>query len=133
MRYKYTEEQLLKDLSFLNNRSNTCYIRILFDVRNKRGYTDEKVKLFREKCAEYKEMFPRLVFWCGRNLYNWKVDYEFDYKPVCEEKYSSVCPPKYIDDWFPWLYASLNNGKIREMKKNDQNVDILLLDFVNID
>ena len=38
MKYDYTEEQLLKDLSFLNNRSNQCYIRMIYDVRNKNGY-----------------------------------------------------------------------------------------------
>jgi hypothetical protein len=50
-------------------------------------------------------------------------------EPTCEENYSSVMPPKWLDDWFPWLYAKLNNRKILS-KGTDK--DILLIDFVNI-
>lgn len=127
MKYKYSEEQLYKDLNFLNNRCNQCYIRVLYDVRSKKQYKDSD--LFKERCKELEQKFPNLIFWCGRNLYNWNVDYEFKYKPTCIEKYSSVCPPKYLDDWFPWIYAKLNNKKIR---KKEFDSEILLIDFVNI-
>ena len=50
-------------------------------------------------------------------------------EPTCSESYSSVCPPKIIDDWWPWLFAYLNNKKIKE---KGTNKDILLIDFVNI-
>ena len=129
LRYKYTEDDLIKDLTFLNNRTEQCYIRILYDVRTKNGYTEEEAQLFRDKCKEYEEMFPRLTFWCGRNIVNWTVEYDFSYKPKCIEKYSSVCPPKYLDDWYPWIYAKINNKKIKQMKLD---ADILLFDFVNI-
>ena len=129
MVYDYTEEQLLEDLRFINNRFSQCYVRMIHEVRTKKGYTDESVELFRKKCSEYLEMFPNIVFWCGRNLFNWEVDYDFGKEPTCEEKYSSVCPPKYLDDWFPWMYAKLNNSKIRGMGHDSE---ILLIDFVNL-
>ena len=128
-RYKYSEEDLYKDLSYLNNKVELCYIRVVYDARNRWSYSKHNADLFREKCKELEEKFPNLMFWCGRNLYNWEVEYEFWFEPTCEEKYSSVCPPKYLDDWFPWLYAKINNKKIMKMKHDSE---ILLIDFINI-
>ncbi len=125
--YKYSRYDLFKDLAWLNE--NGCALRILHEARTKGQYTEESVRRFRELCAEIEVKFPNLKMWCGRNMYDWAIDYDFPYKPTCEEKYSSVCPPKYIDDWYPWIYARLNNGKI---KKTEHKAEILLIDYVNI-
>jgi hypothetical protein len=71
--------------------------------------------------------FPNLKFICGRELPSWDKIADV---PELEliEKYSSVCPPKIIDDWWPWLYAKLHNKKNKE-KYSDKN---LLIDYVNI-
>ncbi len=127
--YKYNEEDLFKDLTFLNNRANTCYIRVLHEVRNKKKYTDHEIEEFQMFCERLEKEFPRLKFWCGRNLVDWSVDYKFRNEPTCDEKYSSVCPPKIIDDWVPVLYAKLKNRKIR---KEGTDKDILLIDFVDL-
>lgn len=126
--YEYTEEQLFKDLAFLNNRADTCYVRVLHEVRCKKKYTPHETEEFQMFCEKMEKAFPRLKFWCGRNLVDWTVDYKFKNEPTCEEKYSSVCPPKVIDDWIPVLYARLKNRKIR---KEGTDKDILLIDFVN--
>jgi hypothetical protein len=127
--YKYNEEDLFKDLTFLNNRANTCYIRVLHEVRSKKKYTDHEIEEFQMFCERLEKEFPRLKFWCGRNLVDWSVDYKFRNEPTCDEKYSSVCPPKIIDDWVPVLYAKLKNRKIR---KEGTDKDILLIDFVDL-
>ena len=127
--YKYNEEDLFKDLTFLNNRVNTCYIRVLHEVRSKKKYTDHEIEEFQMFCERLEKEFPRLKFWCGRNLVDWSVDYKFRNEPTCDEKYSSVCPPKIIDDWVPVLYAKLKNRKIR---KEGTDKDILLIDFVDL-
>ena len=127
--YKYTEEDLFKDLTFLNNRADTCYIRVLHEVRNKKKYTDHEIEEFQMFCERIEKEFTRLKFWCGRNLVDWSVDYKFKNEPTCDEKYSSVCPPKIIDDWIPVLYAKLKNRKIR---KEGTDKDILLIDFVDL-
>ena len=129
MVYNISEDNLMSDLEFLNNRVNPPYIRILHEVRRKKDYTKKEIKLFREFCDMLVHKFPKLKFWCGRNLYNWEVDFAFDENPTCEEKYSSVCPPKILDDWFPYLFAKMNNHKI---KAQGTDKDILLIDFVNI-
>ena len=126
--YDYTEEDLFKDLMFLNNGTETCYIRVLNEVRCKKKYTTHEIEDFQVFCEKLEKKFPRLKFWCGRNLMNRDVDYKFKNEPTCEEKYSSVCLPKIIDDWIPVLYAKLKNRKIR---KEGTDKDILLIDFVN--
>ena len=124
-----TLDSVMGDLSYLNEKGDVS-IRILHDVRTKKKYTEENVRLFKETCAKLESMFTNLKFWCGRNLYKWNFDYNFDYKPECLEKYSSVCPPKYIDDWWPFIYARFNNKRIRR-EFADGGADILLIDFVN--
>ena len=127
--YDYGEEQLFNDLRFLNDRTEQCYIRVLHEVRSEKKYTEHETEMFQSFCKKLEKTFPRLKFWCGRNLVNWIVDYRFKNEPTCEEKYSSVCPPRIIDDWVPIIYAKLNNKKIR---KAGTNKDILLIDFVNL-
>jgi hypothetical protein len=126
--YNYSSISLASDLEWLNNQSDQVYIRILHEVRSEKEYTKESVDYFVDQIISYQCNFTNLKFWCGRNLYNWKCDYEFPYKPSCEEKYASVCSPKLIDDWYPRLFAYLNNKKII---KEGTDKDILLIDFVN--
>ena len=74
------------------------------------------------------KQYSNITFWGGTNLYNGARDYRFDYNPTVDDKYASVAPPKILDDWYPRLYAKLNNKKIL---KRTCNKDILLIDFVN--
>lgn len=127
--YKYTWEMLMNDLTFLNTRGD-CYVRVLHEIRNKTQRKESTIGTFQKYIFYLEQRFPHIHWWCGRNLYNWEYDYNFDSpKPTCTEKYSSACPPKYLDDWYPWLYAKLNNEKILQQGTTD---DILLIDFVNI-
>lgn len=127
--YKYTWDMLINDLHWLNAKED-CYVRVIHEVRNKKQYNHYSCYWFKVFCGFAQTNYPNIKFWCGRNLYNWEYDYHFDSpEPTCTEKYSSVCPPKYLDDWFPWFYARLNNEKIFKQGTTD---DILLIDFVNI-
>ncbi len=126
--YDYNLIQIYSDLDMIN-RWGDCSVRILHEARNKKQYSGFSLDCFREFCRHLEEKYTGIKFFCGRNLYNWNVDYEFEYKPSMEEKYSSVCPPKYLDDWFPWIYARLNNRKNLE---EGTDADILSIDFVNI-
>ena len=129
--YEYDIVRLLNDLLWLDTRGD-CYVRVLHEVRNKKQYTDFSKEYFIAFCERMRQRYPNIHFWCGRNLYNWEYDYQFGpqkKEPTCTEKYSSVCPPKYLDDWYPLLYAKINNKRIKETGTND---DILLIDFVDI-
>lgn len=127
MLYKYAIEDLLYDLGLLNDVPDEIYIRIIHEARTKKEYTKENIEKFMDYALMLKNRFHKLKFWCGKNLYNWETDYEFPDKPTCEEKYASVCKPKWLDDWWPWLFARLNNKKI---VKQGTDKDILLIDYI---
>lgn len=127
MEYKISREKLHEDLSYINSKGD-CYLRVLHEVRDKKSYTDESIRRFKSFCLEIEDEYKNIKMFCGKNLYNYQTDYEFSNHPSCLELYSSVCPPKWLDDWFPRLYALFNNKKNVE-KGTDK--DILLIDFVN--
>ena len=126
MKYNIDSSELNENLNWLNNKGD-CYVRLIHEVRRKSQYTALAKICFQGFCF-YVLKYSNIKWWCGRNLYNWDFDYDFGPEPTCEENYSSVMPPKWLDDWFPWLYAKLNNRKILS-KGTDK--DILLIDFVN--
>lgn len=124
--YNYKLSQLQDDLKWLNGKKDVA-VRLLLDTRTKKSYTEEQRTWFDSSCRIWEEMFPHIQFWCGRNLYNWEVEYNFQTEPSCEEKYSSVCKPRIWDNWWPRFFAWRNNKKI---KKEGTTKDFLLIDFV---
>ena len=124
--YEITEQQLIDDLEFLDSKGD-CMVRILHEARTKKQYEPSK-PFFQSFCYKIKSDFPQISFWCGRNLYDWQKDYDFGDEPSCEERYSSVCPPKLLA-WWPWQWAILHN---REVREKGTESEILLMDFVDI-
>ena len=125
--YDITLVELLDSLAWLNKKKNVA-VRILLDVRSKKQYTPEQCSLFNDFCKSIEEKYKNIKFWEGRNLYDWKVEYEFSYCPTVKGAYSSVCSPRLIDDWWPRLYAKINNKKVLQ---EDTDKDYLMIDFVN--
>lgn len=116
------------DLEYLNSKTDVL-IRLIYEVRTKKQYCDSsRIFCFKHFCKNFEDKYPNLKCWCGRNLYNLDVEYEFKYSPSYKEIYSSVCSPKLIDDWYPRWFAKNNNKNIDE---NSVQEDILLIDFVN--
>jgi len=126
--YNISEKDLFESLEYLNLKGDV-YVRILHEVRTKKQYTEESIENFVDFIIKLQCRFSNIKFWCGRNLYNWNKDYKFpEPELTCSESYSSVCSPKIIDDWWPWLFAIRNNKKFF---KEGTDKDILLIDFVN--
>lgn len=119
---EYDYDEVLKTLSFLNGCED-CIVRILHESRNKEQYNPDR---FREYCSSLEKSFPKIKFFCGRNLYNWKVTYNFRNYYTVKEYYASVCKPQLIDDWWPWLFAKFNNKNIPEYIEEE----ILLIDYI---
>jgi len=128
-KYKISDEQLADDLDFINSTKDS-YVRVLLEIRNQKAYTDHQREMFRQWCDKVVKDYPNIIFWCGRSLVNYtNPDYIFKNNPSCEEKYSSVCKPLWVDDWCPWIYAKLHN---KENIQTGTDKNILLIDFVNI-
>lgn len=127
--YCHTASQIYEDLAWLNEQGD-CWVRVIHEVRTLRQYKNRNRKLFSHFCCRLENEYTGIHFWCGRNMYGWDYDYRFhDYEPTCDERYASVCPPKLIDDWWPWLFARLHN---RDILATGTQKDILLIDFVDI-
>ena len=127
--YNMKTGNLWDDLKWLDQKGDV-FIRVLHEVRTKEQYTAESIKLFKSFCLDKTEEYYNTVFWCGRNLYNWEVDYWFDKDPSCEETYGSVVSgKKWLYGWWPWLYAVTHNKAI---KAQGTDKDILLIDYVDV-
>ena len=119
---------LCEDLYFLNVKGDSS-VRILLDIRNKKDYTAYQIERFVTYCKIFEATYPNIKFYGGSNLYNGKTEYKFEYNPTIDDKYASVAKPKYLDDWYPWIYAKFNNKKIYN---EGTDKDILLMDFIDI-
>lgn len=124
--YDMAEEVLFNILAYLNKKGD-CAVRVLLECRTKKP-DNAQLESFTNFCYFVERYFDAIKFWCGRSLYDWTIVYDFKYKPSCEEKYSSVCKPKWVDDWWPRLYAKRKN---KEILKEGTDKDYLLIDFVN--
>lgn len=128
--YDYSYYGLLNELEWLNSRGTGVVIRLLLDLRG----VDIGDVMYQEHCFNnfYNDVlknFTHLRYILGRMLPSWKkVLVQLSDGSVCDA-YSSVRSPKFVDDWFPWLYARLHN---REILSRGTDCEILLIDFVDI-
>ena len=126
--YCFTASKVYEDLAWLDGKGD-CYVRVINEVRTMRQYKGRGDD-FKHFCERIESDYRNIRFWCGRELFCWGYDYRFKgLEPTCEECYASVCPPKLIDDWWPWIFARLHN---RAALAADTKKDILLIDFVDI-
>ena len=128
--YCFTASKIYEDLAWLDTKGD-CYVRVVHEVRSAKQYKNRQRNLFRHFCERLEDEYKNIRFWCGRDLYCWGYDYHFPGydEPTCEERYASVCKPKLIDDWWPWIFARLHN---RDILAAGTKKDILLIDFVDI-
>lgn len=123
------QEELDKDLQFINDQGE-CYVRVLLDVRNAKDYTPTMIYNFILYCKDIEKHYPKIKFFGGRNLYDWKVEHEFKgVEPSVCEKCGSVTKPKWLNGLWPKRFARKHN---REILEQGTDKDILLIDFVNI-
>lgn len=124
--YDYSIGELFQDLEWLNEKGDV-QIRILHEVRKRFGWNGQHIQRFASDCIRFEDYCNNIKWWCGRNLYNWEIDYRFDYDPSCDEKYGSVSKVKLLYGWWPWLYAMVHNKKIYAQGTDKE---ILLIDYV---
>lgn len=127
--YCFTAPKVYEDLAWLDGKGDV-YVRVIHEVRTAKQYKNRHLDTFRCFCQDIEDTYKGIRFWCGRNLLCWGYDYHFKgLEPTCGEKYASVCPPRKVDDWWPWLFAWRKN---RDILAAGTKKDILLIDFVDI-
>lgn len=126
--FDVTKQQVYEDLQWLNDKGNVV-VRVLLDARNAKEYTSEIIDQFVQDCKYLEQTYQNIQFDCGRNLYNWNMEYDFHHEFTTDDLYASVAFPRLIDDWIPIIYAKLRN---KANIKRGTDKDILLIDFVNI-
>lgn len=128
--YKYSYEELLEDLKWLQSKGDVI-VRLLLELRSvkKKDWSKQKQLFNTFYNTILKIFFPNIEFIKGRSLPDWDKVIKGIKEGNEVEDYASVSNPKYIDDWIPILYASINNKKA--LKKNIDK-EILLIDFVDI-
>lgn len=132
----YTLDELAKEAK------EKVYVRVLLEQNGPRKDQRAQEWLFKKYCEDLTKLYsyPNLVFVGGRRKYDWKLLYDFgNEEPTVDEQHCSTTAPfswikpgtwaAKIDDFWPWLYAKLNNKKIF---KRGTDKDVLFVDFVNI-
>ena len=113
-------------LNTLNSYHTPIYVRLLLETAKA---DQQQEDLFCDFCADILSRYPNLRLHCGRRKFDWHVLFCFpDREPTLDQKVASMTGT-ILDDWFPWLYARLNN---RSNLLHGTDHDILLLDFINI-
>ena len=127
---EYKDYLLLNDLTFLDNKGDVM-VRVLHETKRwGDGCSEQEKTRFAEKCGLLQKMFPGIKFYGGLDVRTWVRYFDFGTDAPKEDGcYASNMKPRVVDDWWPWLYARLNNRKFRE---RGTNLDVLVLDFVEI-
>lgn len=117
------------------------WIRIILEQNYKMGNQPERDKIFCNHCEYLEEKYGKLNFFCGRRKYDFEELYRFKnvaHEPRILELYSSVTslfkwwPNKFkiLDDWCPFLYALINNRRIKKKYLGSTGYDYLMIDFI---
>lgn len=120
-----------KVLDYLNSKRD-CKVRLILEeyLNDKTQYQEDMFKVFATNCEH---IYENIMFFGGVRKRDWKEIYKFKYSPSYDNKYSSDntngTTGTILDDWFPWLYARLNNKK-NISKGTDK--PWMFIDFVNI-
>lgn len=128
-------DKVLKDF----NECTGVYFRVVLET-TKQDVLQEVY--FQGFCRRLVKDYPNITFFGGNNREDWsgrKVIYKFPHdNEKLIEKYSSTTSLlgdnksflRYLDDWWPWLYARLHNHK--NIKDSGESEDWLFLDFIGL-
>lgn len=137
MIFNITVAEAMAHLELLyKDNPKKVYVRVLLEY-NEDDVDSEIITKFKTECAQLVTDYPQFTFVCGKLKSTWETLYDFGNDITIEEKYSSVTSLfdsdskllKVVDDWYPRLYAKLNNADIY---KEGTDKECLLIDFVDI-
>jgi hypothetical protein len=142
--YQFDISDLTEFMDFLNVKKD-CWLRIILEediIASKQTNKKINEERFINTCADLEKYWPNVKMFGGQRKYDWKQLYQFKYiQPNIVNLYSSTTSLfknnskllRFIDDWWPWLYARLRNKtNIDQFIRNTDNKGKwLLIDFIN--
>lgn len=142
--FRYDASDLCEILDYCNK--NKMYVRFLFEYRKtteERKDLEELIENFKRLCQNVENKYKDIKFYGGYITETEVVIYDFKNKINEIGFYSSVTSlfgkddiswTRYLDDWWPWLYARLKNKtNMKENATTYKDKDICILyDFNDI-
>lgn len=125
MAFKGNVDEVFK---YLNTRRCKVYVRLILEISNKKNSIIHE-GYFIKDCKIWEEDYKKIVFFCGRRKFDWKIVYDFKYKEPNIVQYVGSMQGSKLNGLWPWLYAKLHNKKhYKECNKNKW----ALFDFIEI-
>lgn len=122
-------------LKFLNSKKD-CLVRLVLEYNSPTKDIDEISERFVEYCEKWIDVYNHTKFYEFTRKYDWKklYSYEGEPEPVVYQAVSSMTSLisarfSWLDDWFPYWYASLQN---HDNIIQGCDAEYMLLDFVDI-
>ena len=129
--FEYKSDKTIDEyLSYLQSQKEPVIVRILLEEFRDNGHEEQ----FKKLCSRLESTYSKIKF-CGGTYKRGKKVYSFKtYKDIkYKELHSSVTDTySFFDEFFPWIYAKLNNRKNIEQLKDNKDYNYLMLDFVEI-
>lgn len=97
-------------LGYFNSLPEPIYIRMLLEYNRPVKNIEEISAEYVHYCDALRKQYANLIFFEFRRKYDWKELYTYPGMPYPSiYQASSSCTTGVFDDWWPWLYARLNN------------------------
>ncbi len=103
------------------------YIRIILEDVGMNYPAEAASEWFVNICESFARYYPMFTFFEGRRKSDWKLLYDFPFKPKVQQFVSSMADDaRWYERIFPRLYARRTNGT----HIPDEDCDIALYDFI---
>lgn len=117
-------------LSYLNNKNEKVYIRVLLEYNRPPKDINLISTLFGLLMAKWHSTYTNLTFFEFRRKYDWLKLWSYEGEPaVSMYQATSSTTWKILDDWWPWLYAKTHN---KDNKAQGTDKTYLLMDYIGM-
>lgn len=115
---------------WLNAKDEKIYIRLILEYNKPNNDIQWISEYFVNQVKNWIKEYPNLVFFELVRKYDWKQLYSYEGMPHFDiYQACSSSTWNALDDWWPWLYAHMNNA---DNKRQGTDKEFLLMDFVGM-
>lgn len=132
----FKTEPVEEIFSWLNQQDGHVLIRLVLEYNKPIKNMSEIEQKFKESCQEWVNKFSNISWFEFVRKYDWKKLFTHENEPrvdIYQATSSTTClfstKWSWLDDWFPWLYAKLQN---HDNIVQGTHHEYMLLDFIEI-